>query len=268
MSLSFPARELLKGLWCEADDHGIFQWRPLTLKARIIPADPVDMCALLAELVVQNFIVQFDDAGRSYGAVRNFRDFQRPKKPTYYHPFPNHLALYVSKNGSGGEPVPHQNGTAGEKSPHREQEEGGKEGGDKIADARARATLAMRILRETGLGEDAKWAGDALHIHAWLAGGMDPDLDIIPCVRTVLAKRNGVPPSKLRYFDGAIAEWYSNRINFDPKAGGNSGGRAIPAGRDYESQRTRNLQGVVDALAGELEPGANPAELRHKARDR
>ena len=38
---------LLVGLWMEADDAGTFEWKPLTLKARILPAITQNISELL-----------------------------------------------------------------------------------------------------------------------------------------------------------------------------------------------------------------------------
>jgi hypothetical protein len=104
MALTFPARELLKGLWCESDDQGIFEWKPLTLKARLMPADNVDMMALLLELEDGNFIRPFDHDGKRLGAVRNFRRFQRPKKPNAVHYMPVEFRTYVGLKADGSPP--------------------------------------------------------------------------------------------------------------------------------------------------------------------
>lgn len=129
MALSFPARELIKGIWCECDDQGAFEWKPLTLKAKIMPADAVDMPALLDELVRGKFVTKYDYDGRSYGAVRNFRRFQRPKKPNSIHLLPSEFRTYVGLSAdeeehSAEQPpsVPHQLPTEGEKPPQMEDE--------------------------------------------------------------------------------------------------------------------------------------------------
>jgi len=115
MALSFPARELLKGIWCEADDQGAFEWKPLTLKARIMPADAVNVAELLDELKAGQFVAQYEHEGRSYGVVRNFRRFQRPQKPHALHPLPPELRNYVGLSEEttelsrvGREPLPDQ----------------------------------------------------------------------------------------------------------------------------------------------------------------
>ena len=82
VSLTMASRLFLIGLWGEADDYGIFEWKPVGLKMRIMPADTVDASALLAECEHSGFIVRIEREGRPYGVVRNFRKFQRPKNPS------------------------------------------------------------------------------------------------------------------------------------------------------------------------------------------
>jgi len=129
MALSFPARELIKGIWCEADDDGVFDWKPLTLKARIMPADAVNMDDLLTELEDGQFIQHYEHGGHELGAVRNFRTFQRPKKPNSRNLLPDDFRTYVGLTGQRSEPkpvkvapVPHPLPTSGEKPPQMEEE--------------------------------------------------------------------------------------------------------------------------------------------------
>jgi len=148
--LSFPARELLKGLWVDSDDNGIFEWKPLSLKMRIFPADNVDVVALLAELETA-WVRRFEVAGRVYGACKNFCKYQRPKKPKTVHPLPEAIKPYVrhgykaraSEHGDDdaddvpqkSESVPHQFPTDTEKSGQME------EGGGKMEDGRGNSEL-------------------------------------------------------------------------------------------------------------------------------
>jgi hypothetical protein len=81
--LSMAARVLLLGLWTEADDQGVFDWKPITLKMRIMPVDNVDVPALLAELEGADVIRQFFHEEKPLGAIRNFCKFQKPKTPKY-----------------------------------------------------------------------------------------------------------------------------------------------------------------------------------------
>lgn len=95
MTVSTPARLLIIGAWTECDDQGVFEWKPVTLKVRIFPADNVDVAALLEELRSVDFVRQFQEDGKSYGAVRNFQKWQRPKAPRASFPLPENLTEYV-----------------------------------------------------------------------------------------------------------------------------------------------------------------------------
>lgn len=123
MSASANARLLVIGIWTEAWDDGVFEWKPLTLKAKLFPVDNVDLPALLEELVTLRFVQRFTVAGKDYGAIRNFRKFQRPKKPNSSGVLPPSLVPYVGSS----EPVPNQFGSGGEKPP--QMEDGGKDEG-------------------------------------------------------------------------------------------------------------------------------------------
>lgn len=82
-SLSMSARVLLIGIWTECDDHGVFAWKPITLKMKIMPVDNVDVAALLEELEDASIIMPTVIDGRDYGLVRNFCKYQRPKFPKF-----------------------------------------------------------------------------------------------------------------------------------------------------------------------------------------
>lgn len=116
---------LLTGIWCECDDDGVFDWKVLTLKARYLPVADADVEGLLKALEDKRFIQAFEKDGKPLGAVRNFRKYQRPKKPTTRGLLPNELREYVGLEPKSSEPVPHQFPTSGEKSPQKE--EGGEE---------------------------------------------------------------------------------------------------------------------------------------------
>lgn len=107
VSVSFAARLLFIGLGVEADDKGVFEWKPLTFKMRIFPADNVDAAALLAELEAIGAIKCYDVAGKKYGAIRNFRRFQKPKTPNDIYPAPREILAFVglvSEMDEGDEP--------------------------------------------------------------------------------------------------------------------------------------------------------------------
>jgi hypothetical protein len=139
VSCSPLARLLAIGLRNEADDNGVFQWRPLQLKMRLLPADNTDVSSLLAELVEARMVYQFASGGQSYGLIRNFVVYQRPKKPTYSYPTPEHKLpqgfSIRTKYGTGTEPVRNQDGTGTEDLDQRREGEGrgGEEEGEQPA---------------------------------------------------------------------------------------------------------------------------------------
>jgi hypothetical protein len=126
VSLSMTARVLYIGIWTEADDHGIFEWKPLQFKMRLMPADPADIAALMEEMATCNCVKKFTSEGKSYGLVRNFCRYQRPKKPKYTFHMPQELHTYAGLRQDGSSQVLHQSGTSSEKSP--QMEDGGGEG--------------------------------------------------------------------------------------------------------------------------------------------
>jgi hypothetical protein len=86
---------LLIGLWMEADDAGVFEWKPLTIKARILPAVQCDVGETISELVRNSFVKSFELGGKQYGVIRNFVRFQRPKSPIDTHPFNDEMREYA-----------------------------------------------------------------------------------------------------------------------------------------------------------------------------
>lgn len=136
VSLTADAQVLLIGIWTEADDNGVFEWKPLTLRMKLRPTKDGDITGLMAEMVAVDCIKAFEVGGRKYGAVRNFRKYQRPKYPKAVHPLPDDLRAYVALSQSIGgidvdEPDPFpQNG---ETAPQMEDGGGREEERDRVA---------------------------------------------------------------------------------------------------------------------------------------
>lgn len=120
VTCSMAARLLAIAIRNDADDNGIFEWKPLQIKMRLFPADNVDIEELLKELVDTNQVMSSELNGRKYGAIRNFTRFQRPKKPNTVHPINDEFRTYVGLTSSSSPPVTHQLPTSGEKSPQME----------------------------------------------------------------------------------------------------------------------------------------------------
>jgi hypothetical protein len=105
VSCSPLARVLVIGLWTDADDQGVFEWKPLQIKMRLLPGDAADVSALLTEIQDAGMVMAFEAGGKRYGAIRNFRKFQRPQKPNALHPLPELAATYVGLSPTGTGPV-------------------------------------------------------------------------------------------------------------------------------------------------------------------
>lgn len=103
-SCSCEAQVLIIGIWTECDDQGVFEWKPVTLKMRLMPVHSVDIPALLEELEANNMVKRYEHDGREYGAVRNFCKYQRPKSPKYVHTIPIEFRNYVALSPSSSEP--------------------------------------------------------------------------------------------------------------------------------------------------------------------
>ena len=77
MSMSFPAKAAWPLLWTECDDHGVFEWKPIVLKARIFPADNVDFSAILVELESLGCVTKFEIDGQLYGQLLDLKFMRR-----------------------------------------------------------------------------------------------------------------------------------------------------------------------------------------------
>jgi hypothetical protein len=175
VSLSPFARLLFLGIWNECDDMGSFEWSPVKLKMRLLPADSVDAVALLDELADARCVMSYEVGGKRYGAVRNFCQYQRPKKPNSTYPQTEAVRNWVNtearstrdggelappsatpsgepkprKGGANGEAVGNQLPTGGEKS--RQRKEGGDSSVDKSTDAVASSSDPKKALFDAGV---------------------------------------------------------------------------------------------------------------------
>ena len=195
VSCSPLARLLYIGLWTDADDQGLFEWKALQIKMRLLPGDNADANDLLAELTGAGLIAEFSSGGKRFGAIRDFRSYQRPKKPNSVHVLPPEWRTYVGLDSTtsepeavttppASEPVPHQFPTEGEKSP--QMEDGGEDvreedigtssllakQGDPIAANDAGPSTALALVPPTSRSAKARgakfvpedWQPSAAHI--------------------------------------------------------------------------------------------------------
>lgn len=76
-SLPPEARLLFSGLWSLADREGRLKDYPKQIKHDVLPADDVDVDALLQVLAQGRYIIRYSDAGVRYIQVRTFLRHQR-----------------------------------------------------------------------------------------------------------------------------------------------------------------------------------------------
>jgi hypothetical protein len=94
-ALSAGAQILLIGLWTEADDNGVFEWKPMTLKMRLLPLAAVDIAALLDELLQADCIRKVEMEGNAFGLARDFGKHQKPRRRVVQHKLAEEHYQYV-----------------------------------------------------------------------------------------------------------------------------------------------------------------------------
>lgn len=113
------ARLLALALRNMADDRGAFRWKPKTIKAECLPGDNCDIDELLEQLIESDQIERYEFEGKQFGIIRDFTQWQKPKKPTATYPIPEEvrkrLGLVTLEIDNGSEPVPNQFRTSTEK---------------------------------------------------------------------------------------------------------------------------------------------------------
>jgi hypothetical protein len=208
MTASPHARLLIIGIWTEAWDDGVFEWKPLTLKARLFPVDAVNVADLLAELAGLDFVKQFETGGKQYGAIRNFQKYQRPKKPNSSRLLPEHMREYVHQ-------VPNQFPTSGEKSP--QMEDGGwrgEEEGEDTASAASSCASAPEIdlieaERRCAQAAGVERLGSFAPIAELLHRQADLERDVLPVIRSRPAAGGAI--SSWKFYVPIISERVAKR---------------------------------------------------------
>lgn len=166
VQVSAFARLLLLGLGTEADDKGTFPWKPVSLKMKLFPMDMVDIQELLRELTDADAIRRYQVEGKEFGAIRNFRQHQRPKKPNDIHPLPDEFLHYVGLSDDSSEPVGNRSGKTSadggegrgeEDGEERRMEDGGKGRGVGTGKGSKLPRTFEPILTDTAKGIVAKW---------------------------------------------------------------------------------------------------------------
>lgn len=209
MEMSMPAKAAWPLLWTECDDGGVFEWKPIVLKARIFPADNIDFSEILSEYEALGRIRKVEFGGKLLGLVRNFCRYQKPKSPSYRHAISGDLLGYVGRNS---EALPQSLPTSSENAPPMEDEKGGgetmqkeKEAAQLRADAHENGhhELLHQLVEAAGLAEPIpQELEDASPIGKLIAKGYSLRDRILPVIR----RRRGKAFNSWSYFVPAIVE--------------------------------------------------------------
>lgn len=172
VSCSPLARVLYIGLMTDADDQGLFEWKPLQIRMRLLAGDNADVPALLAELVSANLIAALESGGKKLGAIRKFRRFQRPKKPNAIFVLPPEWGTYVGLTDASSEPDDDEDAAV---PPKAEQDEQMEDGGGRKERLEAPLPAATVVATDTlpikpkppKAKPDKPWLTDADFSAAW-----------------------------------------------------------------------------------------------------
>lgn len=90
LKLSRDARLFYIGLWNFADDNGVMEYDPTSIKARIFPNDKISVEKLLKELRDINKLIIYEVENKTYICIKNLANHQVIDRPRKSHlPIPN-----------------------------------------------------------------------------------------------------------------------------------------------------------------------------------
>jgi len=178
-SLTFAARWLFTGLFCQADRSGRMLDEPLRIKARILPYDNVDADKLLAQLESGGFIVRYESGGKRLLQVTHFDRHQRPhpKEAESEFPAPNKHKRSVKRPSR--EKVRRGRGKVMSSKPdtgYWTMDTGDLDTGGSL-EVNSKPTPRAAVLTFACVGQKATWPLDASQVAAWAT--VYPNLDVL-----------------------------------------------------------------------------------------
>lgn len=84
-NLDFGGRLFYQGLWCVAEDSGVFDPNPLGLKMKIFPGDNLEVSVIqqyYQALLQLDKIIEYEVSGRTYAWLKNFHKHQKLDRPS------------------------------------------------------------------------------------------------------------------------------------------------------------------------------------------
>ena len=219
MSMSIAAKAAWPMLWTECDDHGIFEWKPIVLKARIFPADNIDFASLLDEWQQLGCVMMVEVDGKAYGLVRNFCRYQRPKSPSYRFPMKDEFRSFLGIKDENPEPVeddhpstppepPQPSPSPTENPPQRKEEGGRMEDEEGSKQTRAPAGELRKAIVQAFEAANSPNLPDTSRAELWLSQGYDAAI-VAAVVKTCVARKPDI--TTLSYFDRAIREAHEQK---------------------------------------------------------
>jgi hypothetical protein len=95
-----PLRLAFAGVWTQCDREGRFEWRPLRLKANIMPWDNLDFGAVLTALADGGFILRYSFGDKTVGTIPSWNKHQRPHANETDSAWPPPPSTPASSNGA------------------------------------------------------------------------------------------------------------------------------------------------------------------------
>ncbi|MGD9884598.1 MAG: hypothetical protein AB7U95_31300 [Reyranella sp.] len=111
--------------------------------------------------------------------------------------------------------------------------------------------LGAAVLAALGVADDPRWLGNYGRVESWLAQGADPELDILPTIRRLMARRPNDPPRSLRYFDQAISDAVEARRQGLPPPQAGPGSASAAAREPWSDEERERLRLMVEAEEAE-----------------
>lgn len=111
MGLKPVTRLLFIGMWNFSDDYGRMAYAPGTIKAQVMPSDPVsidEVRAMIAELAAAGLILVYSVAGKEYIEITGWshQKIDKPHKPKFPAPYSETPETFDEPSPKSAEPSP------------------------------------------------------------------------------------------------------------------------------------------------------------------
>ncbi len=211
---SLAARLLAPGLWMMADRDGRLEDRPKRIKLEIFPCDNFDVNQLLDELASHKHITRYEVGGQHFIQINKFSDHQRPHTNEAQSVIPSQKDQVNTKpNNKLVTKVESPPTKVESTSPLTTDSLNPSSLNDDSLNAESRVVARAEGFREiydAGSRIFPQLAtANTSAIHAWIAAGCDPGLDVIPEIER--AAKSGKSINSWKYFTSGIMDAKATR---------------------------------------------------------